>query len=433
LAFVAGVALLLGAWRQAVRGAARHEALWGVLVAGALLHGAALGLRPFLSMDVLFYAATARVLERGGDPHAALAATLPPGDALLALLLPAWRLGSSAYADGFHALLRLLVTLTQGALPLLLFALQATAAVAVLLSSLCLAQAARLLGRSPAAAAATLLFCPLVLLEATVNAHNDALLLLSLSAALWALAARQRLLALALLAAGLSIKASAALALALVAWELVLLALRDRGWAPPLRLLSIAAPLVALAGLGALLRLRHHPLLHALSSLLGWSGEAVPHCTRSVECLPRGALFYLAHAPELSHLVGLPFRLLAGCWLLLVPARCLSTAPLEGRERTIALVAALASSLLGYYLWLHAFMQSWYLLVLVPLLPFVDDRERPALVTFLVTSTLYYAIALPLQCARDPLGAGGREFFCAALTVLPATFVWLRAIRGRGR
>ena len=86
----------------------------------------------------------------------------------------------------------------------------------------------------------------------------------------------------------------------------------------------------------------------------------------------------------------------------------------------------MATALVIFYLYLHAWAQSWYLLPLLPLLPFVDRARRAPMLVYCVTATLYYALTLPLGCPKGELWVGISEILETIVTIVPPTLVLAR-------
>ena len=138
------------------------------------------------------------------------------------------------------------------------------------------------------------------------------------------------------------------------------------------------------------------------------------HCTRSLECLPRSILRYGLDRPDLSYRVGLLFRIVGGLWLLRVAWRASDPA------------AATAFGLLSYYLYLHGWAQSWYLLSVLPLRPFLSQPRGRALEVLCGSGCAYYALALFRNCTTEPWQVALCELAEGLITVLPPTIVLLR-------
>jgi hypothetical protein len=401
LAFVAGVALLSVAWLRALK---EDWSLRRVLVSGAIVHLVAMVAPPFASNDPLFYAAIGRSMARFHASAATpLSLVLPAGDHFLALLPPAWQGGTSPYGPAFNQLARLIALVGGDDLTLQLRLYQ--------LVSVCLLTGSGwLAGRAfGPRAAAMVLFAPIAIVDGTVNPHNDALIALAVAAFGLALARRREAAGVLSLLAALAVKLSAAL---LLAFDLLRLALQPM--AARLRSSTVIACglVVALAGVAALVVAPHlWPALGAFTALVGDPAESHPHFTRSWEGLPRAFFTYILHAPSVSWAIGLAFRAASGVWILWCAHRAaVEQAPL----RWAALM------LFVYYLCLHAFMQGWYLLPLLPLATQLPDWSKRAYYTFIICMTMYYALSIPLDCDTRPVVIGGKEFTEAALVVLPA-------------
>jgi hypothetical protein len=98
------------------------------------------------------------------------------------------------------------------------------------------------------------------------------------------------------------------------------------------------------------------------------------------------------------------------------------------RDRAVderAPLAWAATLLFVYYLCLHAFLQSWYLLPLLPLATQLPRFAERGFAVFIICLAMYYALAVPLDCDLRPVVIGAKEFAEAALVVLPAFFTLL--------
>ena len=169
-------------------GAAGEWSLGRALALGAVVHLVALGAPPFASNDPLFYAAIGHAEARyHADAHTSLSSVLPPDDRFLALLPVTqndWRAGTSPYGPAFNALSRAIATVGGDDLTLQLRLYQAVNVV-VLVATAALAGLA-----FGAPAAALVLFCPLAIVDGTINPHND--VWLALAAALFAFATTRK-------------------------------------------------------------------------------------------------------------------------------------------------------------------------------------------------------------------------------------------------
>ncbi|MGZ3405609.1 MAG: glycosyltransferase 87 family protein [Polyangia bacterium] len=412
LAYVLAVALLSLAWLRALRA---DWSLGRALAAGALVHAVAMVAPPFASNDPLVYAAIGRSMARFGASAATpLSSVLPPGDHFLALLPPAWHGGTSPYGALFDQLARGVALVGGDDLTLQLRLYQA-------INLVVLVAAAALAGRAfGARAAALLLFAPIAIVDGTVNPHNDAFIALAVAAFGLALSRRRESAGVASLAAAIAIKLSAAL---LLAFDLLRLALQPI--ARRLRASTVIAigAAVATAGVAALVIAPHvWPSLGAFTALVGDPAETNPHFSRSWEGLPRALFTYVLHVPQVSWAIGLVFRAASGVWILYAAYRA-------ARDRQPLVWAATA--LFVYYLQLHAFLQTWYLLPLLPLATQLPALATRAFRIFVVCLALYYALSIPLDCDTRPLVIGAKELAEAFLVVLPAWFTLLFAWRRR--
>jgi hypothetical protein len=290
--FLVAVALLALGWRAVVRA---RPTLGQALGWGALVHATALLSPPFLSVDPLGYAAMGRAMSRfGASPYRPLRESLPSADPFLALLPAGWRASDNAYWPGFNELARL-VGRVGGDSPIVHLRLFQLVGLAAMVTTAWLVGRAVLAKRPQAAgaAAAFVLLCPLAVVEGTVNAHNDALLAVAAATFALAVARGERLGSLLALAAGLTVKASGALLLVVRGLELCFRRLRlGRGAALGIASLSVAA---MLAGFFAL---RSRLPASLVAVLIGSPSDAVEHCTRSIECLPRSLLRWGFNEPS---------------------------------------------------------------------------------------------------------------------------------------
>jgi hypothetical protein len=416
-AYLAAVALLTAAWLRAERAG---WSLRRVLVLGAIVHAVALVAPPFASNDPLFYAAIGRALAHGAPAYVPLMRVLPPGDHLLQLLPEDWRAGTSPYGLLFDQLARAVALVCGDDLTRQLRAYQG-------LNLTLLVATAALVGRAfGPSAAALMLFCPLAIVDGTVNPHNDVLVGLSVAAFALLSVRRWPLAGLVALALGLLVKLSAVL---LLGWELLrrtlaLALARGRWQLRPRTVFAVAAGIGTVALLGAVAALRHHATLHAFAALVGDPTEAHPRFTRSVEALPRAALTWVAHAPLASYAVGLGFRVGGTLWIVYCALRAAASDEPLGWA---------GMALFGYYLLLHAFVQSWYLIPILPLATQLPRWARPALRVYLVSLTAYYALHLPLDCDSRTTLLVARELLEAAGVVLPAAVMLLAGARAQAR
>jgi hypothetical protein len=80
-----------------------------------------------------------------------------------------------------------------------------------------------------------------------------------------------------------------------------------------------------------------------------------------------------------------------------------------------------------YFLLFHGYLESWYFLSLLPLIPFAAPWLQPALRTLCVTQVAYYAIRIPLACDPSVLTTSAKELSEGIVSTLVPTFVMLRS------
>jgi hypothetical protein len=445
LAFVGGAALLVvvgaryrldrtlcSAW-PSYRTGALHAAIYLVGIAALTLawrrlqvpavalvgHVVALGAAPFLSSDPLMYVAVGRALGQGAATSTPLAAALGADHPMLVPLPPAWRMGTSAYGPLWNALAGLIGRLTGDDLALGLRVHQGMALACLVLGAFLVARALP----DRRAALVAILACPLAVVEATIGAHNDALLvpLTALSIVAW-LRGRPVLAALPL-GLGLFIKASAALLLAPVLLSMLLVAAPGR----IARRAVVTAIALATAAAFLAVGLLHDGPLDAVARVFGRPDVPFDHCTRSLECLPRVLFRFVLHQPVLAWGTGLVFRALGVLWL--VRAAALAARDHADRRRA---VEHLVHGWFVYYLLLHGWAQSWYLVPLLPALPLLDEGGwARAFRLYLVTAVAYYALVLPFSCLASPVLHAVADLIEAAITIFPPVVLLLRQERSR--
>lgn len=417
--FLLSVAFLALGWLSVLRRCQRAAgpSTRQILLAGAVLYGVAALAPPALSDDPLFYAAIGRVqAEYQASPRQPLCQTLPADDALLQHLIPHWRCGRSPYLPGFDLAARGLAVLSQGSLQGLLRGFQVLAGAALLGAGALLALAVRGSSLSPAYAAALVVFNPLAVIEGPASAHNDALLALSCAAFVWSFQRRNRLGMLGSQSLGLLVKSSSLLLLGIWQGALALhrlAALRHDLWHSP----RVRAALRVVVGLAllfigwALYQIRPEVLFGP--SHLPWE-----HCTRSIECLPRTLLRTVLQRPTAALAMAVAFRLLSITWLLYVAWRASQERP--------RLLCWLGTGLLIYYLYLHPWSQSWYLLSLLPLSPWLGPRASRALHAVSISASAYYALVLIGNCFTHDLWVAGFDLAEALIVLIPPTVCLLR-------
>jgi hypothetical protein len=405
--YLLSIGLLTSCWLGFVTTTPR---LRTVLAFGVLLHALALLAPPFLSMDPLFYAATGRAMAQfHGSAYVPLDSVLAADDPLLRQLSSDWQSGSSAYFPGWNELTRLIALLSGHSLDLQLRIYQALGLGTMFATALLTAWAAE--QRQPGSAgraAALVLLCPLALIEATQAAHNDHLLALCVALFTAATVSRRPLWGVLALALGLLVKASALLLLGVVAIALIVRNLRS----PAARMCVAAAVLI---GAAAVLASPLFALVARFTPLFGNSPQSPVYCAHAVECLLR-QLLYRAHLITAGFGLGVLFRVAGALWLLYVAFRA---------ARRDQLLPWCGLGLFVYYTYLHAHWQAWYLLSLLPLLPFAGGRVWRAMCAACVSAVGYYAIVLPWNCASDPTLLWIENYLETAVIVAPPTaFLW---------
>lgn len=418
------LALLSIGWLRLLRAceSATAPRFRSLLIYGGLVHGIALCAMPFLSDDSLFYAATSRLLTVfGGNPYQPYCRSLPAHDPFLTILIDHWQCGTSAYFPGFHLVARLVGALSGESLWLHLKLYQGIAAICIFLSGLLVAAALRRGPQAPAYGFVAVVCNPLSIIEGTVNAHNDALLALGCALFLWCLTRKSTLGALASLAVSVAIKASALLLVAMYGTQLVMSMLTARA-----RRLADALPWLMgfslIVGVAALAILRRHAPTLQFTAVLGSPSDPWEYCTRSIECIPRAIFRWVLHMNTAAWITGLCFRVLGGLWLLSI-ARSAFRAGTD-------LLGWLAYGLLVYYLYLHGWSQTWYLLSMVPLLPWAFPRARPAMIVASISGCAYYALVLLASCNRTETMIAIVDFLEALIVIVPPTTALFAARRG---
>ena len=403
--YVAAVALLAICWRGFWLA---RPSLRSALAAGALVHAVALLAVPFLSTDPLFYAALGRAMAKyHASPYAPLRFALPSGDPLLRLLSIDWQRGTSAYFPGWNELARGIAQLAGDDLLTHLRLYQ-------LLGFLSMTAAAGLSGlavgvRNPAhagSAAAAVLFCPLAVIEGTLSAHNDGLLALLVALLVFATATQRPLIALLVAALALAIKASALLLFGFTA--VALLAAR---WRLATAWLAVAALLLLATAIGLIPKFRLE--IGRVTDLLN---PQLLQCERAIECLPRWMLWRSRHFAAASA-IGIAFRIAGALWLLYAAVRA-------GHEKRF--LPWFATGIFVYYLYFHAYVQAWYLLPLLPLLPFSNARIRPAMAASCVTWICHYAVVFCVNCRASTAELWIERVLGVALVVLVPSVLLLR-------
>lgn len=417
--FVVAVALLGAGWLWLLRRcqSAAPPPVWQILLAAlAVYFVAALG-PPALSEDPLFYAAIGRVqAEYAASPAQPLCQILPSDDALLLRLIPHWRCGRSPYQPGFDRVAWLIASAARGDLLGILRGFQIVAAVCLLLAGGLIALALRGSGMAPSYGAALVVLNPLAVIEGPASAHNDAWLALATSGFALAWQRRSGMGLLLSLGAGFMVKSSSLLLVFLLAGALLLRRLAPRlNGSRARRCLRLGLPLFV-----AVLLLAAGTWLYVArpEALFGPRHLRWEHCTRSLECLPRSLLRAILHQPQAAFAVAVGFRLLSLGWLLYAAWRA-------SREPGGPL-PWLGAGLLIYFLYLHPWSQSWYLLSLLPLAPWLHPSLHAALRAVSISAAAYYALVLIGNCLVDDLAVASFDLAEALIVLLPPSLYLLR-------
>lgn len=392
---------------------------------------------PFLADDGLAYAAVGRALGvYHKDMFAPLGESLPLGDPVRLAISSnyGWLSVGSAYAPGFNWLAGRIARLAGEDVALSLHLFQLCSMAAAVLAAVVAGRAAFLfvLGQPPGAAGsqarhrasqaaqaagnratALVLLCPLTIIEAANNAHNDSFLMLSVAVFALCVVRGRTLLALGALLAALLIKASALLLVGLYGVHLVAAAFHFR--LPALKRRHVLAALAVAIPLTVLLVFQLLPWLMRYSSttarLLGSPSDEYPYCTRSLECLPRAFLHMVLGMRTAAWLVGLGFRALAGAFLLFMALRS---------ERGAAHLRYAASFIFFYYLFLHGYSHPWYVLSLLPLLPYAERRYLPAMLALPLGNLAHYTLDFPYNCDHSVFMVALTETLQGLIVLVPS-------------
>ena len=405
-------------------GTTGRKAWLASLAAAFVVHAIILLVPPFLSDDALAYGAIGALPAlHGADMYAPLGA-LPETDAYRQLIAqyPVWLAHPSTYAPGINALyalviaiagdnVRLALRLMQFAGLLALFATGLLAALAVR-NRAALAREGGPADRKALMALNLVLFAPLGLIEATGNAHNDVFLALAIAGFAFYITRQRAGSGLVALALGFLVKLSAVLPFALVILR------RAAGWLtsrPHPRLIGLMA-LAILAGIG--FAWFAWPMVaetaNTVVRLVAPPDGGAPFCTRSFECLPRWLFHYVFNWPEAAWITGLLFRA-GGVAVLLVMA--------WRYRHAVNGLSALAGFMLFYYLFLHGYMQAWYLLALLPLAPFLSASLRAVALAYLISSLAQYGLDFAWSCTSEPPFAIVREIGGLVVVLAPPLIV----------
>ena len=112
--------------------------------------------------------------------------------------------------------------------------------------------------------------------------------------------------------------------------------------------------------------------------------------------------------------MGLGFRAASGLLLLYLAARS---------KRGAWHLASAGAFIFIYYLYFHAHSHPWYVLSLLPLVPFADRRLRPAMLGLAISNPAYYGLDLLLAGNTSMLAYALNEIVGGLIVVLPPTFL----------
>ena len=445
LASLCGETPLWGAAPPRLLPRGQRPTLLFVLLVGGACNLLATFIPPFLADDGLAYAAIGRAMQvYHKDMFMPLGQSLPVDDPFRAAISMnyGWLEVGSAYAPGFNWLACLISRLAGDDLALNLRLFQLSSMVAALLAAVIAGRAAFFYALQQSAATGTpasearqraareagnratalVLLCPLTIIEASNSAHNDSFLMLSVALFALCVVKGRRLLALLALGGALLVKASGLLLVGLYGVHLLAASLQFR--LPALRRRHLVGALAVAIPCTLLLVWELFPFLLRYSSttarLLGSPNDEYPYCTRSIECLPRGFLHMVLGMRTASWLVGLAFRALAGAFLLYMALRS---------ERGVRHLRWAASFIFFYYLFLHGYSHPWYVLSLLPLLPYAERRFVPAMLALPIANLLHYTLDFPYNCDHTPLMVGLTETIQGLTVLVPSTVLVLRSRR----
>ncbi len=250
-----GIALLLGAWFEAIRAARTGSAAQLGRLRLVLLAWAApiLLAPPLFSLDVYSYAAQGQLVSKGLDPYLHGPSVLG-GGTFLTLVDPLWRHATAPYGPVWERLSGWVVQLSGHRVLWAVVGFRLVAVLGLTLVAWGIPALARAAGRDEAVAFTVAVLNPLVLLVLLGGSHNDALML-GLLVLACVLAARGHALAgLACCALAAEVKAPALIAAVVIGW----------GWwgaGQGLRrrlgrtLLAVALTVAVMAALGAIVNL----------------------------------------------------------------------------------------------------------------------------------------------------------------------------------
>lgn len=358
---------------------AAPETPWRRLAVGAMaLHLLAWPSLPITSNDVFSNLAYGHMARRGLDPGQVGPSALGADDPFGRLVSPRWRDTPSVYGPLSLAVARWAVaggSVVEGLVRFKLAMLAAALAIAAAAFGL----ARRFPGAEGKRRALLVAASPLVVWEFTAQAHNDALMVLGLTLAVWAVLSERPWIALGCALAAAAAKGAALPIAALLAVSM-LRAPRTR-W-----------PLLALAGAAAALLVVFLPgaLPALLRAPLAATGAFDPdRHARSIPEMVIGFDPVVALGVEVQHRLYWPF------WSVHIVAFAAVFAWAAWKARTPRDALHGATWTLLVYLWTAPWTQPWYGTWLVPLLAVEEDvalRRAGVVYTFLLAAQ--YALAI---------------------------------------
>ncbi len=451
MVFLAALGLLTMAWLglaqlcrgrtlfgHALPGATRPTAVRIVLF-GLLVNLAAMITPPYLSDDSLAYAAIGRVIGTYHQPmYTPLGEGLPQGDPFREAIsqYPLWLIAGSAYNPAFNWVACGVNYVAGENLALHLRLFQLVGLLAMLLATVVTGQAAReapieqsasaneeathnpepsTAGQRARQAMALVIFCPLTIIEATANAHNDSLLALCVALFALCVVRQQRGGALAALLAGVMVKTSGVLLLGLY---LVHRFAAQLGHAPAttgwLAGMLVGIAITAVLTTATVVWLLGPWLVRHSSHVarIGEHGRQVSVLHAVARSAPRAVLHIVLGMPAAAWCAGLVFRATAGALLLYMAIQ----SPPGVRHLRWA-----ASFIFFFYLYLNAYSQPWYVLSLLPLLMFADPRLRPAMLALPISNLASYSMYFPLDGNPTVLVRALSEIAQVLIVIAPPT------------
>ncbi|WP_428338552.1 alpha-(1-_6)-mannopyranosyltransferase A [Mycobacterium sp.] len=239
-----GVALMLSAWLWLGRRALAGEASEYVMVASAAFWLAPLLLSvPLFSRDTYSYLAQGALLRDGLDPYAVGPIDNP--NTLLDNVSPIWTITTAPYGPAFIMIARLVTMLVGNHVIVGTMLLRLCMLPGLALLIWATPRIARQVGANVPIALWICVLNPLVIIHLMGGVHNEMLMVGLMAAGIALTFDRRHVAGIAVVAAGMAVKATAGLALPFLVW-VWMRHLRDRRGYQPLRAFSVAAGAVVL-------------------------------------------------------------------------------------------------------------------------------------------------------------------------------------------